>query len=55
VDPRVAHPRHVLAEVTRRRLRVNFLQRYESRGVDRYREASQPPADDDTSTLDLKR
>ena len=43
----------VLAEVTRRRLRVNFLQRYESRGVDRYREALEAAARDKQPTLDF--
>ena len=41
------------AKVTRRRLRVNFRQRYESRGVDKYREHGETTRQDDETTLDV--
>ena len=41
------------AKVTRRRLRVNFRQRYEFRGVDSYRRQSRTTPPDDETTLDV--
>ena len=41
------------ATVTRRRKRVNFRQRYESRGVDRYRDIVQATTQVNAPTLDV--
>jgi len=43
------------AMVTRRRQRVNFRQRYESRGVNRYRDFVQATTQVNTPTLDVMR
>ena len=48
-----AAPDPSCAGVTRRRHRVNFRQRYESRGVDKYRQQTEPPEEDDETTLDV--
>ena len=41
-------------EVTRRRRRVNHRKRWESRGVDTYRQQAVRPPGDDTPNLDLR-
>ena len=43
------------AEVRRRRQRVNFRQRYESRGVDSYRELLHAAGQTDGATLNVLR
>ena len=45
----------VNATVTRRRQRVKFRKRYESRGVDRYRDFVQATTKVSDSTLDVKK
>jgi len=46
-------PETVRAQVRRRRRRVNFRQRYESRGVDRYRDVQAATAPLRANTLNV--